>query len=287
MSLKNGLNKRYGTIKTEEPAFMEDLKDKARKSIEEKTNRHFSLYASLHEQNILNVPVTKPLMIVVLSGEKEIRGPSRFSCRPGSFLFLPDNCSVHMRNIPGDNPYNALLIEFDYADFDGMTIGSQRDNDYVSGTVSEILKHCLNQFVECSTWAPDFIVDNRKKEILSLLYHMGHTDIASMRGKTRLSHQVHDIISKDLSTISVDTLCAQLAMSESTLRRKLKEEGSSVREIKSRARLGTGLHLLQTTKDSISAISDRCGYQSQSRFTQRFKDHFGLTPTELRKTIGD
>ncbi len=266
---------------------MEDLKKKIGKSPEEKTNRHFSLYSSFHEQNILNVPVTKPLMVVVLSGEKEIGGASLFSCQPGNFVFLPDNCSVHMRNIPGDEPYNALLIEFDYDDFDGMTIGPEPDRDYVSGTVSESLKQCLSQFVECSTWAPDFIVENRKKEILSILYHMGHTGIASMRGETRLSHQVHGIICKDLSNISVNILCAQLAMSESTLRRKLKEEGSSVREIKNRARLGMGLHLLQTTRDSISAISDRCGYQSQSRFTQRFKGHFGLTPTELRKTIGD
>jgi len=73
-------------------------------------------------------------------------------------------------------------------------------------------------------------------------------------------------------------------MSESTLRRKLKAEGTSIQEIKDQTRMGFGLHLLQTTKKSISIIAQECGYQSQSRFTSRFKDRFGLTPTELRKT---
>ncbi|WP_084683746.1 helix-turn-helix domain-containing protein [Psychromonas hadalis] len=46
----------------------------------------------------------------------------------------------------------------------------------------------------------------------------------------------------------------------------------------------TGIHLLQTTHFSIGLISEKCGYQSQSRFTDRFKTLFGLTPSELRKT---
>jgi AraC-like DNA-binding protein len=73
-------------------------------------------------------------------------------------------------------------------------------------------------------------------------------------------------------------------MSESTLRRKLKLEGTSVQEVKDQARLGLGLHLLQTTRQPISLVAEKCGYLSQSRFTDRFKKRFGLTPSELRKT---
>lgn len=73
-------------------------------------------------------------------------------------------------------------------------------------------------------------------------------------------------------------------MSESTLRRKLKSELTSVQEIKDKTRQGLALHLLQTTQYSIGIIAEKCGYQSQSRFTERFKKHFGLTPSDLRKT---
>nr|WP_281358241.1 helix-turn-helix transcriptional regulator [Pseudoalteromonas caenipelagi] len=79
-------------------------------------------------------------------------------------------------------------------------------------------------------------------------------------------------------------ICDSLAMSESTLRRKLKSEGTTVQTIKDRAKLGLGLHLLQSTDYTIGVISQICGYQSQSRFTERFKSRFGLTPTQLRNT---
>lgn len=90
--------------------------------------------------------------------------------------------------------------------------------------------------------------------------------------------------SQDFHELSIAHICNQLAMSESTLRRKLNSEGTSVQEIKDQARLGRGLHLLQTTRDSIGLIAEKCGYQSQSRFTGRFKGRFGLTPSELRNT---
>ena len=67
-------------------------------------------------------------------------------------------------------------------------------------------------------------------------------------------------------------------------RRKLKSEGTSVQEIKDLARQSLGLHLLQTTRDTIGLIAETCGYQSQSRFIERFKKRFGLTPSELRNT---
>jgi AraC-like DNA-binding protein len=73
-------------------------------------------------------------------------------------------------------------------------------------------------------------------------------------------------------------------MSQSTLRRKLQVEGSSLQAIKDRVKLGYGLHLLQTTMEPVGIIAEKCGYYSQSRFTDRFKQLFGLTPTELRKT---
>ncbi|SSV75063.1 transcriptional regulator AraC/XylS family protein [Acinetobacter nosocomialis] len=92
-------------------------------------------------------------------------------------------------------------------------------------------------------------------------------------------------ISDHLSTeLTAEFIAAQLFMSSSTLRRKLKNEGNSIQDIRNRVRLGHGLHLLQTTNDSIGNIAFECGYQSQSRFTEQFKNLFGITPRELRKT---
>ena len=73
-------------------------------------------------------------------------------------------------------------------------------------------------------------------------------------------------------------------MSESTLRRKLKLEGTTIQETKDQVKLGLSLHLLQTTGYPVGLISEKCGYHSQSRLADRFKGRFGLTPSQLRKT---
>ena len=106
-----------------------------------------------------------------------------------------------------------------------------------------------------------------------------------MVAQTSLSQQVHQMISVDLSQeLSATDIAANLAMSESSLRRKLAEENNNLQAIKDQARLGYGLHLIQSTHQSIGAVAERCGYQSQSRFTDKFKQRFGITPSALRKT---
>lgn len=73
-----------------------------------------------------------------------------------------------------------------------------------------------------------------------------------------------------------------LHMSEATLRRRLAAEGTCFRDLAAEARLGHGLHLLQTTRQPIIEVAAACGYESPSRFAARFRDRFGMSPSELR-----
>lgn len=257
---------------------------------EAQTALPFSIYSSVHIQNLSNVPIVKPVLILVLNGEKEVvRGASlasnRLLCKRGEFVFLSDSPSTNMRNIPLNREYRALLIEFEYSDFEGVPVSEGEPVDSLVGRASPAIESCIRQFIEAAQWAPEALWALRRKEILMMLYHQGHTQVAAMMGKPKLAHRVHDLVIADpVMDISVEELCARLAMSESSLRRKLKQEGTGVQEIKDAARMGMAMHLLQTTLDTVQQIADRCGYQSQSRFTERFKSRFGLTPSELRKT---
>ena len=257
-----------------------------RKATVENRELPFSVYSSINEQVLLNVPITKPMLIVVLSGNKELGKENKILCQSDHFIFLSDRYGINMRNIPKNDSYFALLIEFDYEDFKDLPLDTpQKKSDFIVGKIDTVLKNSLEQFVQMAEWIPQSLWALRKKELLMLLYHQGYQDIASMMGKHKISHQIHDLFhAQHFQDITVEDICERLAMSESTLRRKLKAEGTSVQEIKDRARLGFGLHLLQSTESPIHLIADQCGYQSPSRFTDRFKNHFGLTPTELRKT---
>jgi AraC-like DNA-binding protein len=264
---------------------MVNLLSTIKNTLNVKREQPFSVYTSIKEQKLLNVPIAKPLLIVVISGDKELGIDNEQTCHSGEFVFFSDSPSINMRNIPKDKEYFALLIEFDYQDFNGLQSNVSNKNDYFVGKTTANLESCLRQFVEVSSWAPKPLWSLRKREILSLLCHMGHEEVLTLLGNLQIKDQLHEMfIKQKFHDLTIENICEQLAMSESTLRRKLKLEGTSVQEIKDQARLGLALHLLQTSPDLIGAIADQCGYLSQSRFTERFKRRFGLTPTELRKT---
>lgn len=264
---------------------MADLLSTIKNAMEEKHELPFSVYASIKEQKLLNVPIVKPLLIAVLSGDKALGKDSEIVCHSGDFIFLSDSHGINMRNIPKDKEYFALLIEFDYQDFNGLQTDAVNKHDYFKGKTTPTLEKCLQQFVESAVWAPKQLWSLRKREIITLFCHMGHTEVLSLLGNHTIKDRLHEMyVNQGFQELTVQNICNQFAMSESTLRRKLKQEGTSVQEVKDQARLGLGLHMLQTSRLSIGLIADKCGYQSQSRFTDRFKGRFGLTPTELRKT---
>jgi len=265
---------------------MQNLIETIKQALVEDHSLPFSVYSSVKEQRLLNVPIINPLFIAVLDGDKVLGKKGEVVCHAGDFIFLSDSPAINMRNIPKKNEYFALLIEFEQVDFVGISIeNAQFGKDFSVGVISIELEKCLQQFVEWSLYSPKTMWSLRKKEILQLLCHMGHPEILAMTASHKLGQKVSVILSKQPSIdVSMPALCQQLGMSESTLRRKLNAEGSTVQAIKDQVKLGLGLHLLQTTKHSIMFIAEQCGYQSQSRFTSRFKGRFGLTPSELRKT---
>lgn len=253
--------------------------------IDTQTETPFSVYSSIREQKILNVPISNPLLICVLDGVKHLGRESEVVCTSGEFVFLSNSPSVNLRNIPCGSEYFALLIEFERSDFDCLPAYSVPNKPFLQGEISATLQQCLAQFVDSAHYIPQTLWSLRRQEILLLLHHLGYKNLRAIVDAPSLSHQVHRLISLDIGAdISSQWLASELALSESTLRRRLRAEGSSVQEIKDRVKLGSALHFIQTSFDPIGVIAERCGYQSQSRFTDKFKQRFGITPTELRKT---
>ncbi|WP_241668705.1 helix-turn-helix transcriptional regulator [Pseudomonas sp. Sample_16] len=266
------------------PITMQELKHLVKRVSHENKPLPFSVLSSFKEQRILNVPILKPLLIVVLTGAKVLGQQPEATCASGNFLFLSNSSCADMRNIP-DGEYFAILIEFEVEDFNQFTCNDAPRLTYFTGTVPETLVKALNQYVEWSSLTPKELWHARRKEILNLLYLSGHEEIAKISGYPSLSHKLHKIISEDASNDwSVNYLANKLAVSQSTLRRKLRAEGGDIKTIVNQARMSKALFLVQTTMESIGHIAERCGYKSQSRFTMKFKSSFGVTPTSLRNT---
>ncbi|WP_028866638.1 helix-turn-helix transcriptional regulator [Psychromonas hadalis] len=201
----------------------------------------FSVYSSIKEQSLLNVPVIKPLLIAILCGHKKLGDSSEARCSTGDFVFLSNSSAVNMRNIPKQKSYFALLIEFDFSDFDNLKINPSHQQNFCVGKITDTLEKCLQQFVEWSVYAPEVLWPLRRKEIIALMCHMGHKDILSMVNTPHIAHQIHSLFSEQLKKsepLTVISICQRLAISESTLRRKLKSEQTTIQDIKDQARLG-------------------------------------------------
>lgn len=265
---------------------MNDIIAIAKENINKQHSLPFSIYASHQEQKITNVSISKPLLIFILNGSKHLGKDHPVECPTGTFVFLSNSHQVDMRNIPSQNEYFAVLIDFEYEDFAEFEKNNTAASaNYIQGEISPILKKALVQYIEFSSMAPPNIIKYRKREILEILYCSGYTEICHIHVPPNTSAKVHTIISNDLaSDWSVELIAAHLCMSTSTLRRKLKSEGNTIRDIRNRSRLSHGLHLLQTSQFNIGHIAEQCGYQSQSKFTAQFKLCFGMTPREIRKS---
>lgn len=246
----------------------------------------FSIYCANDEQHIVNVPIANPLLVVVLSGSKTLIDTEEVNCYAGDFVFMANTPQVAMRNIPQNFGYIALLIEFDYTDFECLKYRAGAKKKFIKGQVDPLFKMTLKQFIEWAAVTPPQLWPIRRQELLQVLFSQGFKDLGAIIEPPTLTHKVHTIIAGDLTRDwDASSIATTLAMSESTLRRKLTAEDSSFQLIKDNARLSHGLHLIQSSSQSIGSIAQQCGFSSQSRFTDKFKLLFNTTPTALRKTI--
>ena len=73
-----------------------------------------------------------------------------------------------------------------------------------------------------------------------------------------------------------------MAVSEATLRRRLSSDGTTFGNVLADVRMTLALGLLQTTSLPINRIALDVGYACPSRFAQRFRARFGITPSAIR-----
>lgn len=80
-------------------------------------------------------------------------------------------------------------------------------------------------------------------------------------------------------------LCDLLHLSESTLRRRLHESGTTLAGLVREVRLEAALNLLQTSAMPVGEVAQRCGWASHSRFSSAFQLRWGVMPSVVRARL--
>ncbi len=97
---------------------------------------------------------------------------------------------------------------------------------------------------------------------------------------TSVSNRVRVMLARGLSGewLTVDEIASELAMSPQTLRRKLREEHTSPREIKEEILRDAAIASLARGDETVAALSRRLGFSEPSAFSRAFRRWTGNPP---------
>lgn len=258
------------------------IKEKRQKS---ESLSPFSVFHCYQEQKIHRVPIINPTLIFVLKGEKRIGLQAECQCVAGELIYIAGGQNVFLHNLPDKGEYLALTLELKPEDFSSVGNLGISKSDYFTAPIDEVLALSLEQQLQWVSIATEADISIRRAELVSLLARRGYSELLIPEIKPSFSQQVIQMIQRSpAASFSVAEVCKRLATSEASLRRRLRSEDTSFTELLDSVRMGLALELVQTSALPIGLIAERCGYQSVSRFSERFKLRFEVSPSGLRKT---
>lgn len=94
---------------------------------------------------------------------------------------------------------------------------------------------------------------------------------------------MYESLRRDGLLISLDMLSDRLSLNRETVRRQLKNAGSSYSAIKDSCRRQLGLSLLRRTNMRIEDVAVRLDYCDSDAFRRAVQDWVGMSPTEYRR----
>lgn len=97
-----------------------------------------------------------------------------------------------------------------------------------------------------------------------------------------VSEQVATILEKNLSQQwRIGEIASMLHTSESSLRRRLKDENYTFTQITLDTKMRNALVLIESSTGNISTVSKNLGYTSEAYFIAVFKKYFNITPKQF------
>ena len=242
-------------------------------------------------QKLRNVRIHSPSIIQIITGSKRLFWKeSALDISHSELLLCEASASLSFENLPQKGQFLSRMFSFHCLPTDAMLELSMR-----VGTGDE---------------SPRLAADNSLHETLNALYAfekhgmsketqtfwvMGlYQQLAERGALHHLFVSSNITFSQKLSRYlsfspgeehSLEEAAERFAMSRATMIRKLKQEGTQYREVLAEVRLNHALYLMQNGHYNVAMLAQLCGYQSEGRFSQRFKGKFGLTPSDYIKTV--
>lgn len=173
-----------------------------------------------------------------------------------------------------------------YNDTDQPKEWRLRFNQYHFDNDTEVT-HTINKLIRvCSSGerAKNIYADLSLKELLIRLVQSQHlTQVAlessDLGNHSRLHHVLHYINEHLTDRISMDSLCRKAYMSRNAFFRWFRQQfGLTPLEYINRERIRLSKQLLSDPRNSVTTVSQQCGFSDVNYFVRLFKKSEGITP---------
>jgi AraC-like DNA-binding protein len=227
-------------------------------------------------------------LVMVMEGRKVIHQQgSEIVVPAGSTVMLPSGNEFDITNEVGKSGhYQALAIYFDatilptIAAPETVAVHTVKTLAPTSSGLVRAMEMAVSAIEDQAL--PKQIASHRLSELLLWVQAEGFT-LVRPRSQDLLI-ELRKLLGSDPSAKwSTNELARTLAVSEATLRRKLAKAGTTLTDVAIDVRMTSALAMLQTSDENITNIAMAVGYDSPSRFSLRFRDRFGLSPSEFRR----
>ncbi|WP_437624137.1 AraC family transcriptional regulator [Sorangium sp. So ce1151] len=228
-----------------------------------------------------------PAIVRVLQGQKQLRrADESLAARPGELLYLPAGTRVDVRNVPAQGAYEAegVILSFELARYLPPRAEAREPQQVRKLRVAEheeldaALTRCLEAF---ERGLPAAVQRSRLLELVAWLGEAGIDPfVAASDVRLRLKRMLGE---RPAHPWRLPDVARQLGMSDDTLQRHLRREGTGFQQLLLEIRMDHALMLLWTTERPLAVVAEQSGYDSPSRFAERFRDRFGVLPSELRR----
>jgi AraC-like DNA-binding protein len=239
--------------------------------------------------NFTSLTTDQPLIIIIRRGRKVIRSPGyQFELEAGEAIAIAQGQVFDFENIPAeDGDYEARWLTIDpdlitaFGDPDGTApVSPAHGLGRMSDGLSQAFETAVAALLDEGD-LPDLVIRHRVTELLAWLNASGHR--FSLAAPDSYAARIRRLVGRRPGHgWSGSELCSTLGVSEATLRRRLQEEGTSLREVLTDIRMTHAMGLLQSSEMPVSMIAASAGFESQSRFAVRFRSRFGFPPSAIR-----
>jgi len=257
-----------------------------------------SAFVARRTETIQSIHMPVAGLLVVLEGIKKIGWAGRtYTYSPGQAFALPTGAPVDVVNEPDPRSgmYRALFLGFST---DLLTEARRRWSALAAGHVAVDptvpIKPALASAIlhTSEALAGNIAVSYRVTEqrILEVLLLMAESGAAPLRPDIKTG-SISDAVRSRVRDQPGHAWCAaaiaaDLCKSEPTMRRMLRQEGTSFRQIVAEERMRAARLALLSGTSTVAEAAVIAGYDSLSHFSKRFHETFGCTPSHCRASGG-